>query len=93
MVARALDKGVFKRHILSSFISMFILECCNSHTCYCVGMVSVTSASRYQSRPWMYIRGLIPRNGPSQFRLQSEELKLIRFMKKNIGAVYSSKKN
>ena len=28
---------------------------CN-HTCYCVGMVSVTSASRYQSRPSLYIR-------------------------------------
>ena len=37
---------------------------CN-HTCYCVNMVSVTSASRYhpsyQSRPSMYILGLIPR--------------------------------
>ena len=39
------------------------------HTCYCVGMVSVrsssryvTSVSRYQSRSSMYIRGLIPRN-------------------------------
>ena len=38
-------------------------------TIYCIGMVSVTSASRYltstsryQSRPSMYIRGLIPRN-------------------------------
>ena len=48
------------------------LFCCN-HTCYCANMVSVTSASRYitpasryfpryQSRPLMYIRGLIPRN-------------------------------
>ena len=44
------------------------LFCCN-HTCYCVGMVSVmstsryvTSASRYQSRSSMYIQGLIPRN-------------------------------
>ena len=46
---------------------------CCSHTCYCVGMVSVTSASRYvtsasryhpryQRRSSMYIRGLIPRN-------------------------------
>ena len=45
---------------------------CN-HTCYCVNMVSVTSASRYitsasrynpryQSRSSMYIRSLIPRN-------------------------------
>ena len=45
---------------------------CN-HTCYCVNMVSVTSASRYitsasryhpryQSRSSMYTRGLIPRN-------------------------------
>ena len=48
------------------------LFCCN-HTCYCVNMVSVTSASRYitsapryppryQSRSSMYTRGLIPRN-------------------------------
>ena len=35
--------------------------CCN-HTCYCVNMVSVTSASGYQSRSLMYIRGLIPWN-------------------------------
>ena len=46
--------------------------CCN-HTCYCVNMISVTSASRYitsasryhpryQSRSSMYIRSLIPRN-------------------------------
>ena len=44
-----------------------------SHTCYCVKVVSVTSASRnitsaslyhphYPSRSSMYIRGLIPRN-------------------------------
>ena len=44
------------------------LFCCN-HTCYCVSMVVVksvsryvTSASRYQSRSSMYVRGLIPRN-------------------------------
>ena len=41
------------------------LFCCN-HTCYCVNMVSVTSAScyhpRYQSRSSMYISALIPRN-------------------------------
>ena len=53
---------------------MFIVECCNhlfscNHTCHCVGMVSVTSASHYQSRPSMYILDPIPRNGPSQFRL------------------------
>ena len=48
---------------------------CN-HTYYCVGMVSVTSASRYvtsasryQSRSSMYMRGLILRNWPRQFRL------------------------
>ena len=40
--------------------------CCCNQTCYCVGMVSVTSASRnvtsasrYQSRSTIYIRGLI----------------------------------
>ena len=41
------------------------LFCCK-HTCYCVNMVYVTSASRYhpryQSRSSMYIRSLIPRN-------------------------------
>ena len=48
------------------------LFCCN-HTCYCVNMVSVTSASRYitsasryhprfQRRFSMFIRGLIPQN-------------------------------
>ena len=41
------------------------LFCCN-HTCYCINMVSVTSAShyhsQYQSGSSMYIRGLIPRN-------------------------------
>ena len=39
------------------------LFCCN-HTCYCVNLVSETSASRYylryKSRYWMYILGLIP---------------------------------
>ena len=34
---------------------MFIVECCNrllrcNQTCYCVGMVSVMSASHYQSQ-------------------------------------------
>ena len=54
-----------KRHLRRLF-------CCN-HTCYCVNMVSVTSASRcimsasryhprYQSKSAMYIHGLIPRN-------------------------------
>ena len=40
---------------------------CFNHTCYCVGMASVmsashyvTSASHYQSRSSMYIRDLIP---------------------------------
>ena len=48
------------------------LFCCN-HTCFCVSMVSATSASRYitsatryhpryQSKSSMYIRGMIPRN-------------------------------
>ena len=39
--------------------------CCN-HTCHCVNMVSVMSASRYhpcyQSRSSLYIHGLIPRD-------------------------------
>ena len=44
--------------------------CCN-HTCYCVGMFPVTSASRYvplasryRRRSSMFILGLIPRNSP-----------------------------
>ena len=37
------------------------LFCCN-HTCYCVGMVSVESASHYQSRSLMYIQGMILHN-------------------------------
>ena len=41
------------------------LFCCD-HTCYCVNMVSVTSASHYhphyQIRSSMYICGLMPRN-------------------------------
>ena len=48
-----------------------LLSC--NHTCNCVNMVSVTSASRYitstsryhpryQRRSSMYVRGLIPRN-------------------------------
>ena len=53
---------------------MFIVEC-SLHTtlksCKCVDMVSVKSASRYQSRLSMYIRGLILRNEPRQFRLQN----------------------
>ena len=39
---------------------------CINHTCYCVNMVSLTSASRYhlcyQRRSSMYICGLIPLN-------------------------------
>ena len=59
---------LLKKHILH--LNRFF--CCN-HTCYCVYMVSVTSASRYitsascyhplyQNRSSLYIRGLIPRN-------------------------------
>ena len=50
------------------FLKNITSFCCND-TCYCVFIVSVTSASRYvtptsryQSRSSMYIRGLIPRN-------------------------------
>ena len=60
------------RKSLVSRIHLSSLFCCN-HTCYCVSMVSVTSASRYitsasryhprnQSRSSMYIHGLIPWN-------------------------------
>ena len=52
-----------KSDILSKNINFFYngVFCCN-HTCYCVGMVSVTSASGYQNRSSMYIGGLILRN-------------------------------
>ena len=57
---------LLKRHNLHK--NNRCLFCCN-RTCYWVGMVFVTSASRtvtsmsrYQSRSSMYIRGLIPRN-------------------------------
>ena len=56
------------------------MEKCNhslrcNRSCYCIDMVSVTSALRYvtlashESRSSMYIRGLIQRNWPRQFRL------------------------
>ena len=57
--------------ILLTKIMNLIYNClfCYNHTCYCVSMASVTSAScyvtsasRYQSRSSMYIRGMIPRN-------------------------------
>ena len=62
-----------KKHKL--FLALLIVECCNrlfrcNHTSYCVGMVSVKPASRYQSRPSMYIRCLIPWNWLRQFRLR-----------------------
>ena len=54
--------------IADLFLNYNRLFCCN-HTCYCVGMVAVTSASRYvtsasryQSRSSIYILSLIPRN-------------------------------
>ena len=60
---------LLKKHKLHLFIPLF---CCN-HTCYCVNMVYMMSASRYitsaslyhphyQSGASMYIHGLIPRN-------------------------------
>ena len=49
---------------------------CCIYTCYCIGMVYLTSASRNatstsrnHSRSSMYIRGLIPRNSARRFRL------------------------
>ena len=61
-----------KKRSLTSFIvscgMLYRLFRCN-RTCYCIGMVSVTSASRYQRGPSMFIRGLIPRKWPRQFRL------------------------
>ena len=61
---------LLKKNIKFRYSRMF---CC-SHTCYCVGMVSVMpascyvmSASHYIS---MYILGLIPWNWLVQFRLR-----------------------
>ena len=42
---------------------------------FCIGMVLATSASHYQSNPFMYIRGLISRNSPSQFQLYNAYFK------------------
>ena len=71
-----------KRYFIEKKLHLSRLFCCN-HTCHCVNMVSVTSASRYitsasryhpryQSISSIYIRGLIPqisRNWPRQYRL------------------------
>ena len=58
-----------------------LLICCN-HACYCVSMVSVTSASfyvmslsHYQSRSSMYIWGLIPWNP----QIWSKQFRLLRY--------------
>ena len=40
------------------------------------GMISVTLSSRYQSRPLMYIRGLIPRDWSRQFQLDLKVLRI-----------------
>ena len=52
--------------LLKNIIFIFKRSFCRKHTCYCVNMVYMTSASRYhpryQSRSSMYIQGLIPRN-------------------------------
>ena len=42
---------------------------------FCIGMVLATSASQYQSKPFMYIRGLISRNLPGQFQLYNAYFK------------------
>ena len=62
--------------LLKNIIFIYNRLCCCNKTCYCISIVSVTSASRYvtsasryQSRFLMYIRGLIPQNKPRQFRL------------------------
>ena len=58
LISRIIEVYEHKIHLCRLF-------CCN-HTCYCVNMVSVTSAPRYhpryQSRSSMYIHGLIQRN-------------------------------
>ena len=69
-----IDYSDYPKSLISSLPENIAIRlfCCN-HSCYCVNMVSVTSASRYitsasryhpryQSGPSMYIRGLIPRN-------------------------------
>ena len=53
--------------ILQNVVTVRLCRC--NRNCYCIGMVSTTSLSRYQSRPSMYIWGPISRNWPRQFRL------------------------
>ena len=61
------DKAPFNKPELG--LGKIVLVCCN-RTCYCVGTVSVMSASRYQSRYSMYIRGMIPRDWQRQCQLK-----------------------
>ena len=65
-----------KYRYYSDILLKIITSICCNHICYCVGMVSVTSmsryvtsSSRYQSGSSIYIRGLISWNWPRQFRL------------------------
>ena len=71
LISRINEVYVFFNKI--STIKPFVLLFCCNHTCYCVNMVPVTSASRYitsasryylryQSRFSVHICGLIPRN-------------------------------
>ena len=70
-----IDYSDYPKSLISRINEVYVLNSlfCFNHTCYCVNMVSVTSAphyitsvslyyQRYQSRSSMYIRGLIPQN-------------------------------
>ena len=75
------------------------MECCNhlfrcNQTGYYIGMVSVmsesqyiTSASRYQSRSSMYIRGLIPLNSMELAKAVPIDV-TVRHSIKNMGPVF-----
>ena len=60
---------------------------CLQHPCYDIGCYQciVLSASRYQSRSSMYIRGLIRRNWPKQFRFrEGKEPRILFSYKENL---------
>ena len=72
-------------YILLKKPKQYLVECfnrlfrCNQTCNVLVGIMMsascyVTSASHYQRRPLMYIRGLIPRSWPRQFRLSCESV-------------------
>ena len=79
----SINSDIYFKNI--NFIYNHLFSC--NHTCYCVGKVSVTLASRYvhvtpascyQSRSSVYTQGPIPRNWLRRFRLALMQLHSIR---------------